>query len=266
VEAEAMATGMTPLELDKLRPPVDSSGKLVVLFLQADFHALRIGGHLRMLPFTEDLIDRLHPDDRIALVSFDSHLKLWQDFTRDHDKVKTLLFQAVRVGGHPQPHREGAISIYQHFDFAAAKKTATPERALEVTAKALAELPGEKDIVFLGWGLGRYGAGGVHMIADYYQAVHALARASTTVFVLDVTNAGSHSLEVGLMNVAASTGGTYDKTSSFAEQVTQRLSRVLQGHFLLTLDRSQLEGKHGRLRIELQEGKKGRVLYAPLSL
>ncbi len=266
LEAQAQAAGVPQAELQKLALPKTASGKLMVLFLQADFNAIRIHGHLRMLPFAKELIAGLHPQDRLAVVTFDSHLKLWQDFTRDHQKVQDILDQAMRFGGKPLARREGRISLHEHFDFAEAKKAATPEKALQITAEALAELPGDKEMIYLGWGLGRYGAGGVRMIGDYWPAVRTLGKARTTVFVLDVTDADSHSLEVGLQSVAASTGGTYEKTHVFTEQVVGRLARTLQGHFLLTLDRSQLGDQHGRLKIELRKGRKGRVIYRPVSL
>jgi len=112
-------------------------------------------------------------------------------------------------------------------------------------------------MIYLGWGLGRFGAGGVRMTPDYAPAVRALEAARTTVFVLDVTDAGFHSLEVGLEKVAKQTGGTYDKTNQFTQQATRRLARTISGYYVLTLDGGRME--HARVRVELRE-KKGRVL------
>jgi hypothetical protein len=150
------------------------------------------------------------------------------------------------------------------FDVTAARRAASPEKALEVTARALATLPGEKSIVYLGWGLGRYTSSGVQMTPAYAPAVRALTAAHASVFVLDVTSADFHSLEVGLQGVAAATGGTYAKTNVLPGLATDALTRTLSGYYLLTLDRSGLEGKKGAVRIDLR-GKQGTLLARPMT-
>ncbi len=238
------------------------AGKLVVFFLQVDLEPTRVAGHLKILPELEELLDGLHPDDRVAIVSFDSHLKLWLDFSRDRDHTFEVLKRAVSYGT-PAARRSRGVSLLEHFDRRAAADAATPEVALRRTAEALASLPGEKDLIYLGWGLGRYGVGGVRMTADYEPAVRALGAARATVFVLDVSQADYHSLEVGLQGVAASTGGTYDRTFRFASQVVGRLARTLGGRYRVTLDRTAVPAAHGRLTLRLKRGR-GRVLYRPM--
>ena len=242
----------------------DPAGRLVVLFLQVDLEPSRIAGHLKILPDVEDLLRALHPEDRVAIVSFDSHLKLWLDFTRDRDAAFATLREAIGYGT-PAARRSRDISLLAMFDNRAADDAASPEKALQVTAEALAPLPGEKDLVYLGWGLGRYGAGGVRMTPDYEPAVRALDAARATVFVLDVTQADQHSLEVGLQNVAAHTGGTYSRTFHFASQAVHRLARTLGGHYVVSLDRSSLPDARGRLSLGLRN-RRGTVLFKPLTL
>jgi len=239
-------------------------GKLVVIYIQSDFNALRITGQLRLLPMVAELLDTLHPNDHVAVVTFDSHLRLWHDFSRDRQQISEILKQAIRFGGKPAPRRGRGPSLLEHWDHAAARDVATPERALHVTAQALFPLDGTKDLIYLGWGLGRYGAGGVRMTAEFRPAVRALTAARVTVSVLDVTDADYHSLEVGLQNVAASTGGTYARTNRFARRATQQLAATLTGHYLLSLDMSGLQGVAGVVTIELRDKKSGRVIYTPL--
>ncbi|MEM7353557.1 MAG: hypothetical protein AAF657_22355 [Acidobacteriota bacterium] len=255
----ALAGDLTMTEV--LDQPV---GRSVVVFLQIDLIASRVKGHLKILPEVEKLFESLHPDDRVAIVSFDSHLKLWQDFTTDRSTAFTTLKQAIGYGT-PQPQRSSGVSLYEHFDFRAAKDVATPERALHVTAEALQGIPGEKDLVYLGWGLGRYGVGGVRMTGEFAPAVRALRAARATVFVLDVSQADYHSLEVGLQNVAAETGGTYSQTFHFAAQAVRRLARTIGGHYVIHLDRSALPDLRGDLILELA-AQKGSVLSQPIVL
>ncbi len=251
-------------ELTMAPRPEMPEEKLVTLFVQADFEPGRVAGHLKILPHVDRLLRSLHPHDHVAIVSFDSHLKLWLDFTRDRDAAFETLKRAIRFGS-PAARRSPGVSLVEHFDSRAATGAASPEKALELTALALAGLPGEKDLIYLGWGLGRYGAGGVRMTHEYQPAVRALDAARTTVFVLDVSQADYHSLEIGLQNVAAHTGGTYARTFHFASQAVDRLARTIGGHYLLTVDRSAVPGTRGKLTIRLRHHR-GRVLFKPMTL
>jgi VWFA-related protein len=268
-EAAAGLPAAAPRELAGPERAAAVPGKLVVLFVQADFNALRIHGHLKFLPFVRDLLDSLAPADRVALVSFDSHLKLWHDFTTDREAVHDAVYRAVRFGNDPPQLRDSerrhrGPSLAARLDPAAAKDAPWAEKGLELVAEALAPLPGEKAIVFLGWGLGRWGFGGFRPRHGYWQpAVDALTRANATVFVLDVADAAYHTLEIGLRQIAAATGGTYDKTAVFPVQATKRLARLLGGHYLLTVDADALVA--GDLDVQLVDLPRGaRVLMRPL--
>ncbi len=259
-------------------PPAAASapgapGKLVVIFVQADNNApSRVRGHLRTLPFTRELLATLQPDDRVAVVSFDSHLKLWQDFTRDRESVPEVIYQAIHFGGQPPlppipplPAGPGSPSLARSFDAREALRAASPERALAVTAEALAALPGEKVMVFLAWGLGSFSSMGTHMTPAFAPAVRALTAARATVFVLDVTEADSHDLEVGLRGIADATGGTYDKTYLFPALAVRQLARTISGHYVLTLDAALLPKAGGEVEVELR-GRRGTVLQRPTSV
>jgi len=245
--------------------PAPAPGRLVVIFVQADLNPTRISGQLRLRPFTRELLATLQPQDRVAVVSFDSHLKLWQDFAQDLDATHAAIDRAMLYSQAPDLPAGADLSLAKNFDFAAAKKASSPERALELTARALAPLPGEKTLIFLGWGLGRFDSNGVTMTPDYGPAVKALGAAHASVFVLDVTSADYHSLEVGLENVAEATGGLYLKTFRLPALATKTLARTISGYYVLTLDRSALAEKQGKVSIELRE-KSGTVLARPVAV
>jgi VWFA-related protein len=251
------------------RPPAARSGapgRLVLFFVQADPQAIRLRGQLKQLPFARELLDALPAGDRVAVVSFDAHLKLWQDFTRDRDAVYDALERAVLFGGRPAGRPPDGPGFGARWDPRAAMAVATAERGLELTARALAGLPGEKAVVWLGWGLGRLDRGVVRPRQGYDEAVAALAAARASVFVLDITDAAYHSLEAGLLAIAEATGGTYAKTHTFAGQVTRRLARTLSGHYELTIDVSEYAGEIEAmledLTVELR-GRPGTALLRP---
>ncbi len=240
-------------------------GRLVVLFVQADLEKTRISGQLRMRSRTRKLLDSLHYRDQVAVVSFDSHLKLWQDFTRDRDAVHAVLDRAVLYSPAPAIQPEGEVSLARRFDFEAARKTATPERALELTARALEALPGEKTMIFLGHGFGDFSRLGVKMRPSYDPAVRALRDAQISVFALDTTSADSHSLEVGLQQVAADTGGIYLSTFRLPDLATEILSETISGYYILAFDMSKLSDATGEIEVELK-GRRGTVIARPLVL
>lgn len=76
--------------LESVEPPAPR-GRTMVFFVQADLNPSRIHGQLELRSATKDFLAKLTPEDRVAVVSFDSHLKLRQDFTRDRDAVHEAL-------------------------------------------------------------------------------------------------------------------------------------------------------------------------------
>jgi len=253
--AELEAAGLAP-------PP---AGKLVVLFVQADFHPSRMSGQLRMLPEAKRFLDTLGYEDRVAVVSFDSHLKLRLDFTDDRERVRRALDEAILTGPEPWLRKGAGPSLARTFDFAAAQRAAKPEKGLELTARALEPLPGRKVLVYLGWGLGRFGALGVTLPPEYSAAVASLRRSGTSVFVLDVTDADYHSLEAGLREIADDTGGTYSKTHQNPKAATDRVAGLIDGHYVLYFRPPGSQVK-GALRVELAGSRRGEVLMAPAEL
>lgn len=244
-----------------ITPP---AGRLVVVFVQSDFHPSRIRGQMRLRPHTRELLGTLLPSDRVAVVSFDSHLKLWQDFSDDVEATLAAidtgaLWSLERPVDPAQP-----LSLARHFDYAAARDAASPERALEIVARALQPLPGEKTILFLGWGIGQYTPAGVSMRPAYKPALRALYDAQASVFVLDTSSADSHSLEVGLQDIAAATGGAYFSTFRLPALATRTLARAISGYYVLALDGSALGDEQGLVSVELR-GKRGTVLTRPVA-
>ncbi len=247
-------------------PVAEPPGKLVVFFVQADLNPTRISGQLRLRPYTRELVASLAPADRVAVVSFDSHLKLWLDFTADREALLAAIDRALLYTPEGEVARSSVPSLVATFDFAEARHAASPEQALEQTAKALSRLPGEKTMIYLGWGLGRFGVGGVRMTPDFKPAVAALRKARVSVFVLDVTSADHHSLEAGLEGVAAATGGTYASTFRLPGLATTRLARSISGWYVLTIDREDLAGIQPSEATVKLRNRRGEVLVRPVTL
>jgi VWFA-related protein len=242
-------------------PPVAAPGRLIVFFFQTDYNPSRIVGLLRMSLQARRFLDSLLPTDRIAVVSYDSHLKLRQDFTSDRRKLDDALFASIRTAEPLRDDNATAPSLARNFDFAAAKQASTPERGLFLVARALAPIPGGKSMLYFGWGLGTVGGlAGPNATErrDFGRALRTLAAARVNIFTLDVTEADYHTLETSLRNVSDLTGGTYQKTHIFPRAALDRVRRAIAGRYVLVFVKPP--GKLGEHSIEVSlTRRKGEV-------
>jgi VWFA-related protein len=233
------------------------AGRRLVFLFQKDFSSSSyLIGLLRMKGEALKLLDTLKPEDEVAVLSFDSHLKLWLDFTGDRRKLRTAIEHSVLFERDPPelPGLEGG-SLAAHFDYEAARKAASPESALRVIAEALEPLPGHKSLAFFGAWMGSLQGGTVRLSPDYSAARRALRAARVVVFALDVTDADSHTLEVGLQQVAEDTGGFYARTRDFPGVAMDRLERALGGYYVLSFEGPRLEGDVHTVRVRLTRRK-----------
>ncbi len=211
-------------------------GRLLVFFFQTDptRHPSRTPGQQRMIHFSDQMLDNFEPDDRVAVFSFDSHLKFHQDFTDDKPRIRNAfrdsLLTSEPAGVPPVVPMPSMASRLNADDM---KRAASAETGLLVVANALRNIPGPKSLILIGYGLGRFGSSGVVLGKDYMVARRALEQARVSVFSLDISNADFHSLEVGLGAVSADTGGFYAKTHQFPQLAVNRLQRTLSGHYEL---------------------------------
>lgn len=236
-----------------------SEGRLLVLLFQKDAASGRLRGLVRSLGQAKELLDTLTPRDRVALLTFDSHLRLHLDFTGDLPAVRAAIDESVLLRW-PAPIPPGPEpSLADHLDPWEALEASSPEQALLALGRALRPLRGTKTVVLFGWGLGRLSAGGFSLDADYGRARDALDRARAAVYCLDVTDADWHSLELGLRQVAEDTGGQYYKVHENAGAALARVAAALAGHYVLSFEPPP--GPRGEHRVRLAlEGRRGTVL------
>ena len=235
-------------------------GRLLVFFFQTDFARYRLKGQMEIANEAARLLDGLLPTDRVAVVSFDSHLKLWLDFTSDRERIRKAVFGTIRIGAPPPVAPSPFPSLAEHFDAAEATKAATVEMGIALTARALSPIPGAKFLLYFGWGLGVNRS--PRETRDFGYALGCLKEARITVFSLDVTHADSHTLEGSLLLFAELTGGTYQKTFYFPAGALDRVLRGTRGRYILSFARP--EGPRGSHRIEIfLKGRKGTVQARP---
>jgi VWFA-related protein len=216
-------------------------GRLFVVLVQTDFarNNVRLTGQMNFLGYAEKLVAGLHPEDRVAVFSYDSHLKFRLDFTSDKAAVGAAMRAALLTDEPAPPPLVPNPALASRMDRAAMRKVASSEKALTLIGDALRPIPGPKSLLLLGWGLGELSNGMVRMKPEYLIARRALDASRTSIFALDTTNADYHSLEVGLEQAAHDTGGFSAKTHLFPQIAVDRLHRVLEGHYELEVRRPE---------------------------
>ncbi|HEV8232336.1 MAG TPA: VWA domain-containing protein [Thermoanaerobaculia bacterium] len=237
-------------------------GRLIVLFYQTDLEPLRIHGFLRMAQYTDRFLQTLIATDRVAVVSFDSHLKLRQDFTDDRKKIRAAMLACLRKAEPVRIEPGPFPSLARNFDYAKALRAATPERGLDLVARALEPIPGGKSMLYFGWGLGTVGGitGPVPSERkEYYRALRSLSAARVNIFTLDITDADYHTLEYRLEAVSDATGGTYQKTHLFPQAALDRVTRAISGRYVLVFVKPNLQRGMHDVEVKLAGKRKGHV-------
>ncbi|HEX9150141.1 MAG TPA: hypothetical protein VF958_13340 [Thermoanaerobaculia bacterium] len=237
-------------------------GRVIVLFYQTNYEPVRSTGFLRMAQYTDHFLETLLETDRVAVVSFDSHLKLRQDFTNSRQKIRDAMLSCLKTAEPGRIEPGPFPSLARNFDYAAAKKAVTPERGLDLVARALEPIPGGKTMLFFGWGLGTIGGltGPIPKeIKEYHRALQSLSAARVNIFTLDITDADYHTLEGRLVGVSDATGGTYQKTHLFPQAALDRVTRAISGRYVIVFVKPNLpRGAHG-VEVTLAGKRKGNV-------
>jgi VWFA-related protein len=258
----AYAEGLSPAEAAANGVAAAPPGRLIVFFFQKDLDPSRSSGLIRMKREAAKLLASLEPEDRVAVVSFDTHLRLWTDFTTDRARLRRIVEREFLVDDDPPSVLAASdFSLAAGYDYAAARDAATPEAAFVVIGRALAPVPGSKSIAFFGWGLGRTTGGVLSMVPEYESARQLLSDARIAVFALDVTDADYHTLEIGLRQIADDTGGFYAKTHDFPNLAMARLERALQGYYALSFFKPSPALPRGRHEVTIDvPGRRAEVL------
>jgi VWFA-related protein len=244
-----------------------TSGRTIILFVQTDFarHPTRTHGQLNFLRYADDMVAAFAPEDRIAVFSFDSHLKFRLDLTSDKQQVIEALTDTISIDHPGPPPAVTEPSLAPHLSRDAMRRAAHSETALLLVAHALKQVPGTKSLLLMGWGLGERSPYGVRMKRDWKAARHALDASRTSIFALDTSYADYHDLELGLQTAAAETGGFYAKTHLFPGIAVERLQRTLTGHYELTLRPSE-SLKRDTHPLDVRVKRRGARVLAPMSV
>ena len=256
----------TPPASDEPHPPSRSSGSLpdgrwVVLLYQKHPDLSDVEGMMGLRRDFAAFAGIISEEDHVAVLSFDTSLHLWLDFTNDGPRIRRVLEHEIFVGS-PRPIQPGPFpSLAASISSNVAASTYTVERALMRLGDALTTLPGAKSIVVLGYGMGTWlpGLGQVQMPAQYGETLLSLQRAKVSVFSIDVTKADYHPREEGLRLIAANTGGFYMNTHIFTTAALNRVAGALAGYYVLFVVPPDAQKGEPRIEVSLPH-RKGHIL------
>ena len=231
--------------------PSDDRGQLVVFFVQKSLEANRAAGLLRVLQDSDRLLVGVGPDDRVAVVSFEHHFKLWLDFTADLERAREVLARDVMHEDPPVLEPQAGLSIVAGIDQAEGRQIGYVEDALRRLGEVLEPMPGSKSVVLIGYGF-------EHGFTRYYRALGALDAARAAVFSLDVTPYFG-TFEPALRDLSQHTGGLF-LTSHNPRRTVEQMAVAVSGvrYVLFTRAPDLKPGPHS-IDVELRRGD-GRVL------
>ena len=240
--------------LDDAPPPLSTTnadvprGRLFIYFIQTDFarNASRVSGQMSFLSYADQMIDDLEEGDRVAVISFDSHMKFRLDFTDDKRALKDAMRASMLIDEPPPPPIVPNPSLARRLDRDQMKKCTSSDEAFILVANAVRPIPGPKSMILFGWGLGERSGGAVMMHRKYPIALYALETSRVTLFAIDTTEADYHDLEMGLKQAAGDTGGLYARAFRFPQLAVDRVQKALVGHYELEVRKPDLKhrGNH----------------------
>ncbi|MBW3563833.1 MAG: hypothetical protein KY459_03820 [Acidobacteria bacterium] len=243
-------------------PEAQPSSRLIVIFVQTDFARAtqRLAGQMKFnAGFVRDLVDSLQPDDLVAVVSHDSHMKLQLDFTIDHDAVAEAVRESIRIRQVPLPEPLTlGPTLAGELDESEMRDAATGEEALLVLARALLSLRGERIVIIAGWGLGELRDGSVAMSEEWSRAMALFQSASIPVITLHTGLEGGQ-LAGGMKSTSKATGGFFAGTQQFSGQALRRVRGALAGYWELVVRRDETLGP-GAHEVEVVVARPGAVL------
>lgn len=201
------------------------------------------------------------PADWVAVVSWDSKLKVQQDFTRDGKALAEAIGDAMkskdREGNWPSRIKPGeGPSLYASLPKGneLRDKTATIYDALEVLGDAAGQIRGRKNLILFTTGFGQVNSFGQYIPDNRYypDMVQTLNDSNIAVYSLDLVPAGTiHPLSNAMTQLANDTGGQYYTNFSTFTTPLREIGEENSGYYLLSYRSEQPAGKKGFQEVDV---------------
>lgn len=203
------------------------------------------------------------PNDWVAVASYDTRLKVQQDFTHDRKALIEAVGDAMkgkdREGNYPSridtskgPSLLAGLPKGQELR----DKTTTLYEAMQALARSAGNVRGRKNLLLFTFGLpGRVDTFG-HFVPDkrfFEPTVQALNANNVAAYTLDLTPpAVEHTLSDALNKLADDTGGRYFfNVTNFSTPLDQ-VAQENNGYYLLSYTSEQPAGKKGFQEVQVK--------------
>jgi hypothetical protein len=210
------------------------------------------------------IVAMFRENDRIAVVSHDSHLKLALDFTTDRKAAVEAIRQAIFIRDVPPASAPTTgPSMGASLGAGEMKGSATGESSLLLIARALSAIEGEKIVILAGWGFGDWKSGTpwIFYEPEWPVAIRTFQSHRIPVISLGTGPLGGQ-LTTGLVSVAQQTGGFNAGTQMFPQLGLKAIDSFLEGHYELVL-RLQSPLVAGEHKVKAGVRRRGTTLQAP---
>jgi len=205
----------------------------------------------------------LLPNDWVAVASYDTRLKVQQDFTRDRKALIAAVGGAMK-GKDPEGNYPSRIDAGKGPSLLAGlpkgqelrDKTSTLYEALQAVARSAGNVRGRKNLLLFTYGLpGREDTFG-QFVPDkrfFEPTVQALNANNVAAYTLDLTPpAVEHTLSDSLNKLADDTGGRYFfNVTNFSTPLDQ-VAQENNGYYLLSYSGEQQTGKSGFQEVQVK--------------
>ena len=214
--------------------------------------------------------EELLPNDHVAVVSFDSSLKIWQDFTRDKQSIEAAIAQVLKGGRDPGtqwPSRipgEEITGPSLLVNLPQGKELRKQSRkiydALRLVGEATTTVTGRKNLIFISWGFGetrdygewypdpRYYPGMIQTLNDQNVAVYAIDLVSTSAQGTLLDRGVNQSLSM----LSDDTGGRYYYHFDTFAAPLQELNEENNGYYMLSFTTQFPQGDEGYREVKVE--------------
>ena len=202
----------------------------------------------------------LEPGDLVAVVSFDSRLRLQQVFTADRALLERAIDRALKSADEPKewPSRAGDPTDLPRISAALPKdkalRDATPslELALGTLAQAVQSIPGRKNLLLFSSGFGRLTTAGAPEKKRFDPMIESLNAANVAVYAADLLPPGTqHPWSGVISDMATETGGRpfFDLTDY--KLPLERVAATTNGYYLVSFKSEHRADETGYRPIEV---------------
>jgi VWFA-related protein len=251
-----------PASSTLVTPAPSPRGRAIVFLYEKKPDLSEVAGLMRVQHDLASFENIVTPDDRVAIVSFDTHLHLWLDFTNDVARIRRVMEHDIVVSSPPRVEPGLFPSLRARVSPEVERASDTIEKAFRVLGDALEPLPGTKSIIVLGYAMGTWHPplGTVYMASEYTDAFAALQKARVSVFCVDLTRADYHPREEGLRMIADDTGGFYMRSHIFTTAIFDRLAGALAGYYALLV--VPPDGQKGERQLDVRLAHRTGTVFA----